>query len=74
MDKTIHVARFFSRNIVLDLEVFDLTTDKPCGLNLVKLAIPDLPANKFSQAIPTWLPTGLTNPKPVITTRRWPLA
>src|SRR5256885_9416095 len=40
------------------------------GSNFVMVAMPDLPASRLDQPSATVLPTGLTRPSPVTTTRR----
>ena len=48
-------------------------TEYPLESNWVISAAPERPAVRFSQLVSTSLPSGVTAPRPVITTRRRPL-
>jgi len=73
MDEGIEMPGLFGRNVGVDGEVLDLAGDlggKGIGIEARDAAMPLRPAIRLAHPVAMSLPTGLTRPSPVTTTRR----
>jgi hypothetical protein len=73
VDEAVHVPGFLLGDVVADVEALDLAGEpaaRLAGSNWVMWSMPGLPASRLAQDSATVLPTGLTQPRPVTTTRR----